>query len=70
MDIGDIVIVVRSLSIPEQFLGQYGKVTSVYGGKVNVELFSKIGTRGSLSHTSYPNDLLRIGKVFDIDTTA
>lgn len=62
MSVGDIVVVVKSESIPSEFLGRYGRITNEYGGKVEVLLVEGVNGMGSLSHTAYPSDLLKIGE--------
>jgi hypothetical protein len=60
---GDIVVVIGSQSIPDKFLGQYGQVVNDYDGKVNVQLFKAVGSKGSLSHTAYTSDLIKVGEI-------
>jgi ribosomal protein L24 len=63
MKTGDIVVVIDSKSVPSHFFGHYGKIVNVNEEKVTVEFVQRIGTSGSLSHTAYPSDLIKVGKV-------
>jgi hypothetical protein len=60
--VNDIVMVIGKKSIPDDFMGQYGRVKALNSHKVNVELYASIGGKGSLSHTAYPEDLKVVGK--------
>jgi hypothetical protein len=62
MNIGDIVVVIGSNSVPLHLLGYYGKVVAVYDEKVNVEFIQRIGRSGNLSHTVFPNELIKVGE--------
>lgn len=63
MNIGDIVVVVGSLSVPIQFLGAYGVVTDVSDVKVMVEFQRSSQYLGGLSHTARIVDLEKIGEI-------
>lgn len=42
MNIGDIVIVIGSESVPSRLRGHYGKIIDIYECKVTVEFVAKI----------------------------
>jgi hypothetical protein len=66
MDIGDIVVVIGSKSIPASCLGRYGLITDVLDydidSKVMIQFNRQIGNIGSLSHTARESDLEKIGE--------
>jgi hypothetical protein len=62
MNIGDIVVVVDSESLPDGYIGRYGVVTEISEYKVMVEFNKRINGRGSLSHTAYAKDLQKVGE--------
>lgn len=62
MTVGDIVVIVKSESIPSMYLGRYGRITNDHEEKVEVLLEEGINGKGSLSHTAYRSDLLKIGE--------
>lgn len=62
MTVGDIVVVIKSESIPSMFLGRYGRIINEYGDKVEVLLEEGVNGKGGLSHTAYPSDLMKIGE--------
>lgn len=61
MNIGDIVIVIGTESLPEDFLGKYGRIDDVNEYKVTVEFNKRVGRRGSLKHTAFATDLIKVG---------
>ena len=62
MNIGDIVVIVGSESIPDKFLGMYGRITDGDDYKVVVELIQRTKWKGSLSHTAKISDLVKVGE--------
>jgi hypothetical protein len=62
MNIGDIVVVIGTESVPESFLGRYGRVEDVNDYKVSVEFNQRVGSMGSLIHTVYPSELIKVGE--------
>jgi hypothetical protein len=66
VNIGDIVVVIDTSSIPSQFFGHYGVITDVVDyaedTKVVVEFIKRIDISGSLSHTTRISDLEKIGE--------
>jgi hypothetical protein len=63
MNIGDIVVVIDNKSIPDLFLGKYGRVIDSNDYKVTVEFIQKTKWKGSLSHTANRSDLKKVGEV-------
>jgi hypothetical protein len=62
MNIGDIVMVVNSESLPETFLGCFGVVITADDYKVTVKFKDVIKYKGILSHTAIVSDLKKIGE--------
>lgn len=63
MNIGDIVVVVGSNSIPDYFFGRYGRIESVISNyKVFVEFNQRVGNVGSLAHSALTSDLIKVGE--------
>lgn len=62
MNTGDIVIVVKTRSLPGHWVGRYGKVVDNSADKVMVEFAARIGTMGSLTHTALRSDLKVVGR--------
>jgi hypothetical protein len=66
MNIGDIVVVIDSRSLPITFIGRYGLITDVLDydddSKVLIQFARKIRHIGSLSHTARESDLEKIGE--------
>lgn len=62
MHIGDIVMVVGSKSLPEDFLGRYGRIDDDHEYKVTVEFNKRVGGRGSMKHTAFREDLIKVGE--------
>lgn len=63
MNIGDIVIVFDTKSIPVTFLGLYGRIINIHDYKVTVEFYHPVNGFGGLSHTAFESDLKKIGEV-------
>lgn len=62
MNIGDIVVVIGTESLPEHFLGIYGRIDDVNDYKVTVEFIKRVGNVGSLKHTAFATDLIKVGE--------
>lgn len=62
MNVGDIVTVVGSESIPKYFMGWHGKITGFIFDKAIVQLIPRNGRSGSLSHTALLSDLKLVDK--------
>jgi hypothetical protein len=62
MNIGDIVVVVGTKSVPLSLLGCYGIVTSSDDYKVMVKFKASVMGLGSLSHTALVTDLEKVGE--------
>ena len=62
MNIGDIVVIVGSESIPDKFLGMYGRVTDCNDYKAIVELIQRTKWKGALLHTAKLSDIVKVGE--------
>jgi hypothetical protein len=64
----DIIVVVDTTSLPDSFLGSYGKVTEDWGYKVMIEFKATVllpgetHKMGALRHTARPMDLKKVGE--------
>ena len=66
VDIGRIVKVIESQTVPNKFLGDIGIVTGkAYGNKWSVMFYMPVGELGSLSHTVDEDELVVIGTAFN-----
>jgi hypothetical protein len=61
--VNDIVLVTGSMSIPEEFLGSYGRITAVSGNKVNLQIKERNNDIEGLSYVAYIDDLQKVGKI-------
>lgn len=65
IEVGSVITVTGSKTIPRDFLGMFGVVTSQsYGDKWMVRFIETIDGIGGLSHTASEKDLVVIGKAF------
>lgn len=62
MNIGDVVLVIDTKSLPLSFLGSYGVITDISDYKVMVEFKGAVKKMGSLAHTAYESDLKKVGE--------